>query len=77
MKKLIKVEITNHNNRKRFDAMFKCNNPGILGCPLGTGRTKAASIYNLLDRTNMESKTNLTMEDLEVIDNVVYPSQTK
>lgn len=41
---------------------------GIKGCPLGSSRNGdiKQAVTDLLERTNMESKTNFTQDDLEI-----------
>ncbi len=45
-------------------ASFTGNHSEIKGCPLGRATTKQAAITDLLKRTNMESKLELTNDSL-------------
>ena len=54
-------------------AMFYTNGPlwklGVKGCPCGSGMnlTNEGVVQDLLNRTNMESKTKYVLDDIQIV----------
>ena len=54
-------------------AMFYTNSPlwklGVKGCPCGSGHnlTDEQAVQDLLNRTNMESKTKYVLDDIQIV----------
>lgn len=50
-----------------FRAFFADKYPDIKGSPLGRGTSESSAIWDLCRRTNMESRTELSKNDLNAI----------
>jgi len=70
MQALIPVRVTSYKNENHFTAMFNVAGGehliGVVGCPCGSSNTVEKAVADLLQRTNMESKTAFTRDCIVV-----------